>query len=245
MMFWWGESVSLSLTCSWCTAWCRPCTGSGWLLLHSWISIRMCSLVWQQRLVRPMQNRDSTLHWYNPHMILTYAFEVVFSFVLHSPIGVITAPLALYMPSTSVSLCGVLSSTLSCSQSWATQVNIPGFGRGVLLHQPHLVLWPSGVVSNALLSCTHVLTYVHTQIGCYDACEEFTGNHPVMTMIVLSCVIESGWVTVSSPLIVLSESWCCWMSTLVMSTGSRSGMFRSTGHLVLVLCDSCFSPMFL
>lgn len=75
-----------------------------------------------------MQNRDNTLHWYNPHMILTCAFEVVFSFVLNSPIGVITAPLALYMPSTSVSLCGALSSTLSCSQSWATQVNMPGFG---------------------------------------------------------------------------------------------------------------------
>lgn len=153
-----------------------------------------------------MQNRDSTLPWYNPHIILTCAFEVVFSFVLHSSFGVITAPLALYMPSTSVSLCGVLSSTLSCSQSWAAQVNLPGFG---------------------------VVVYCYINPSwCFD---------PLVLMIVLSHLLccQS-----------LSESWCCWMSTLVMSTGSCSGMllwsaFRSTGHLVLVLCDSCFSPMFL
>lgn len=137
-------------------------------------------------------------------MILTCAFEVVFSFVLNSPIGVITAPLALYMPSTSVSLCGALSSTLSCSQSWATQVNMPGFGVVVYCYiNPSwcfdpLVLFPMPFW--AALMCWLMFTYVHTQIGCYDACEEFTGNRPVMTMIVLSCVIQSGWVTVfSSP----------------------------------------------
>lgn len=108
------------------------------------------------------------LPWYTPHMILTCAFEVVFSFVLHSPIGVITAPLALYMPSASVSICGVLSSRLSRSQSRAAQVNLPGFGVVVYCSWcfDPLVLFPPCPV--ALLSCTHVLTYVHTQIGCYD-----------------------------------------------------------------------------